>query len=69
MTAYIELEPRIDDLKNLDYDPWIHTQEAAAIRELESNGHSFHCACRQLWGDGECECDLYQVGYDPYWWM
>ena len=19
-------------------------------------GHSFHCACHQVWGNGECEC-------------
>lgn len=34
-----------------------------------SKGHSEHCACRQVWGDGECECDLYAKGYDPYAWM
>jgi hypothetical protein len=26
------------------------------ISDLENNGHSHHCACRQVWGDGECEC-------------
>jgi len=30
----------------------------ARIEELESTGHSSHCACRQVWGDGECECSL-----------
>lgn len=39
------------------------------IREFQAKGHSHHCACRQVWGDGECECDLYQYGYDPYAWM
>ncbi|MFX0200522.1 MAG: hypothetical protein ACFFCW_30760 [Candidatus Hodarchaeota archaeon] len=39
------------------------------IDELEKQGHSNHCACRQVWGDGECECDLYEKGYDPYAWM
>lgn len=38
------------------------------IRELQAKGHPHHCACRQVWGDGECECDLYEMGYDPYGW-
>ena len=21
-----------------------------------AEGHSHHCACRMVWGDGECEC-------------
>ena len=20
-------------------------------------GHTYHCACRFVWGDGECECE------------
>lgn len=39
------------------------------IEEMQKQGHSHHCACRQIWGDGECECDLYAQGYDPYAWM
>jgi len=39
------------------------------IDDIISQGHSRHCACRQVWGDGECECDLYKQGYDPYAWM
>lgn len=39
------------------------------IDEIQKEGHSRHCACRQVWGDGECECDLYIMGYDPYKWM
>ena len=39
------------------------------IRKLQESGHSYHCACRQVWGDGECECDLYSKGYDPYAWL
>ena len=38
----------------------------SAIDEIQSKGHPHHCACRQVWGDGECECDLYKQGYDPY---
>jgi len=26
------------------------------IRELENKGHTYHCACRMTFGDGECEC-------------
>lgn len=39
------------------------------IDELVAKGHSRHCACRQVWGDGECECDMYAKSYDPYAWM
>jgi hypothetical protein len=38
------------------------------IEEIQKQGHPHHCACRQVWGDGECECDLYKKGYDPYAW-
>jgi len=27
-----------------------------AIEELEKQGHTNHCANRQVYGDGECEC-------------
>lgn len=40
-----------------------------AIVNLQEEGHPHHCACRQVWGDGECECGLYPYGYDPYAWM
>jgi hypothetical protein len=40
-----------------------------AIDAFVAKGHSHHCACRQVWGDGECEYDLYAKGYDPYAWM
>lgn len=26
------------------------------IKKLIKQGHSHHCAYRQVWGDGECEC-------------
>ena len=26
------------------------------IELLKEKGHTHHCACRQVWGDGECEC-------------
>lgn len=47
-----------EDLAELDEIDW-----------LCDEGHSHHCACRQVWGDGECECHTYVQGYDPYAWM
>lgn len=44
-------------------------QDRLTIKALMREGHSYHCACRQVWGDGECECDLYEKGYDPYGWL
>ena len=41
----------------------------ARIEELVKEGHSHHCSCRQILGDGECTCNLEKSGYDPYWWM
>lgn len=26
------------------------------LDELREGGHSYHCAARMIWGDGECEC-------------
>ena len=43
----------------------------AERRRLTDQGHTFHCACRQIWGDGECECGLhiYERGSGPYKWV
>lgn len=43
--------------------------DLSRIERLKREGHPHHCACRQVRGDGECECDLYEKGYDPYVWM
>lgn len=32
-------------------------RDQAEISKLISDGHTHHCACRQVWGDGECECE------------
>ena len=32
--------------------------ELQAIVILHDIGHTHHCACRQIWGDGECECKI-----------
>ena len=45
------------------------TKEKAEIKILTEKGHSYHCACRIVWGDGCCSCDMEKKGYDPYWWM
>lgn len=37
------------------------------MRFLIYQGHTRHCAERQVWGDGECSCEL-EKHYDPYWW-
>ena len=42
---------------------------AGEISSLEKQGHHPHCAARQVFGDGECECHLYGKGYDPYAWQ
>jgi len=47
----------------------MHKEDLAEIEHFQAKGHSRHCACRMIWGDGECECDLYNKGYDPYAWM
>lgn len=34
------------------------TAENKKIMDLEKDGHSHHCACRMVWGDGLCECKV-----------
>ena len=46
-----------------------HEDDYRRIQDIQGKGHPHHCACRQVWGDGECECDLYAKGYNPYRWM
>ena len=31
-------------------------EDEVKINELIRIGHTLHCSCRQVWGDGECEC-------------
>jgi hypothetical protein len=35
-----------------------HKEELTRIDELLKEGHTRHCACRLVWGDGCCECGL-----------
>lgn len=44
---------------NKKWDEW-EIEEAdnlKRIKTLQKKGHTFHCGCRQVWGDGECECN------------
>ena len=31
-------------------------RDCAQLQTLLDKGHTHHCACRLVWGDGECEC-------------
>ena len=35
-----------------------HEDDYEQIQKLMSAGHKKHCACRMVWGDGECECGI-----------
>jgi hypothetical protein len=43
-------------------------QGTSLVYKLIGEGHPYHCAFRQVWGDGECECKAYEKGYEPYAW-
>jgi hypothetical protein len=34
-----------------------HAEDIGRIKEHQGWGHTYHCACRLVWGDGECECN------------
>ena len=40
--------------------------DEAEIKKLVDAGHTQHCAERQVWGDGGCECGIEK--YEPYAW-
>lgn len=44
--------------KNEDYEKSLSMEEQRRIEEIVADGHTNHCACRQVWGDGECECKM-----------
>ena len=31
-------------------------EDRIEIARLERDGHTYRCACRIVWGDGQCEC-------------
>lgn len=35
------------------------------IIAMMEEGHTYHCACRSVWGDGECECRLQGIQPPP----
>ena len=63
----INPELKEDDLCKECRDEMLY--DRILIDELMDKGHPHHCASRQIWGDGECECDLYKLGYNPYKWQ
>jgi hypothetical protein len=40
-------------------------EENRQISAFHHDGHSYHCACRLVWGDGECECRRQQNWIAP----
>ena len=39
------------------------------VKQIMKAGHPYLCAMRQVFGDGECECELYKKDYNPNAWM
>lgn len=41
------------------WDDWEkeYSKDIMKIKKLREQGHSLHCACRQIFGDGECLCN------------
>lgn len=33
-----------------------YRKDLREVKRLQKQGHTHHCACRIVWGDGECEC-------------
>jgi len=42
----------------LDTDTEQFKEDSENIGKNMEKGHAYHCACRLVWGDGECECEL-----------
>lgn len=42
----------------LDTDTEEFKEDSKNIHLHMDKGHTYHCACRLVWGDGECECKL-----------
>jgi len=34
------------------------SEEYIQVLIYQDEGHTHHCACRMVWGGGECECNL-----------
>ena len=41
-----------------EYEDYLqYEEEREQVDVLISQGHTRHCACRQVWGDGLCTCN------------
>ena len=65
----ISVCPQCSDILNYDLENDVcnecslqNESDKENIRNLESQGHSYNCACRQVWGDGECVCSRNNCG-------
>ena len=36
-------------------------EDEEEIKRLEDEGHTYHCSCRLVWGDGQCECENVEI--------
>lgn len=52
------------ELSDDDFDAMV--ADTKRIKEICEQGHQYHCACRQVWGDGECECNGDRAANGPY---
>lgn len=41
---------------NTEPPEWIPEPMDTKIKKYVALGHTYHCACRMVWGDGVCEC-------------
>ena len=48
------LTNRIEQMVQTEDTIW----DKEEIKRLVVEGHTYHCACRIVWGDGQCECKM-----------
>lgn len=36
-------------------------EDKEEVERLQIEGHTYHCACRIVWGDGQCECENIEI--------
>ena len=56
-----------DDKKIINWIRWRlwsfrERENLKKIEVIRKAGHSHHCACRQVWGDGACNCSFKLMG-------
>ena len=59
--AGMSLSPEFFTLNGLDPEaeythPFADESCIDIITAFQNAGHTYHCSCRLVWGDGECEC-------------